>query len=98
MATERSAFISITTGLKSSIGFTPVVGKLVSRGVLPLNQCDAFGAIQSFNLFLAANGVPDELKQLEIHQPIDFVTLCETLDFARLVLFYSPLDVVGHSA
>src|SRR5271166_1911233 len=76
---------------------SPVVCKVVPRGILPLDQCDAFSAIPALDFLLAANGVAHVGKDLEAHQPIDSVPLGKALDFVCLVLLDSPLDVVAQA-
>jgi hypothetical protein len=45
-----------------------------------------------FDLFLAVDGLVDELELFVIHKAIDFVLLGEALDLSGLVLRYPPLD------
>jgi hypothetical protein len=82
-------------GLKGFDSPTPVLGQILPCGFVAFDQGDPLGAHPVFDCLLASDGIADILKHFEVHQSIDLVLLGEPLDFSRLVLRYSPSDVVG---
>ncbi len=78
-------------------GLAPISGQIFPGWVHAFDECHALGPIESFDLFLAANGMPYVLVLFEVYEAIDFVSLRETLEFTPLMLKDAIVDAVGHS-
>ena len=76
--------------------------QICNKKIAPLQPDDwltdrnPLGAIQTFDLFLSADGMPYVLILFEVNEAVDFVSLREPFELATLVLEDAFGDVVGH--
>ena len=77
--------------------FAPIGCEVLPSRIHALNQGDALGSIQSFDLLLAMNGVVDVFVFFVVDEPVDFLFLCESLYLAFLVLKHSLVQAVRHT-
>jgi hypothetical protein len=77
-------------------GSAPIGCKVFPCRVHAFDQCNTFGPVQAFDLFLAPDGISNVLVLFEIDEAIDLVSLRETRELAAFVLEYTVIDTVSH--